>query len=53
MSEYKNKEWLYKLSNGKFGIVAMLVMVIPFTALTLWLYNNQNGAYIFSGFIDF
>lgn len=53
MNEYKNKEWLYKLDNGKTGVFLSLVMVVPFTALTLWLYKSNNAAFIFAGFIDF
>ena len=53
MDKYKNKEWLYKLRNGKIGILLSFVLVIPFTALTLWLYQSNNSAFLFAGFIDF
>ncbi|MCJ7834007.1 hypothetical protein MUB23_01180 [Cuneatibacter sp. NSJ-177] len=53
MNEYKNKEWIYKLGNGKIGIFLSFVIVVPLTALTLWLYKSNNLAFIFAGFIDF
>lgn len=52
MHEYSDREWLYKLENGKKGVFSSLIMAVPFTVFTVWLYKYDNFAFVFAGFID-
>lgn len=45
----ENKQWKYQIRSGKVPVVLMLIMFAAFGGLTAWLYNTDNGAFIFTG----
>ena len=44
-----NIEWKYKIRSGKLPVILTVLMFAVFGGLTAWLYNTNNGAFIFTG----
>ncbi len=45
----KNRDWKYEIGTGKTPVVMTLLMLALFGGLTIWLYQTQNGAFLFTG----
>lgn len=45
----ENQQWKYQIRSGKMPVVLTLIMFAGFCGLTAWLYNTDNGAFIFTG----
>lgn len=45
----ENRQWKYKIRSGKMPVILTLIMFAAFGGLTAWLYNTDNGAFIFTG----
>lgn len=45
----KEECWKYKIKSRKGPVVISLLMFAVFGGITLWLYSNNNGAFIFTG----
>lgn len=45
----ENRQWKYQIRSGKMSVVLMLIMFVAFGGLTVWIYNTDNGAFIFTG----
>lgn len=45
----ENKQWKHEIRAGKMPIVLTFIMFAVFGGFTVWLYNTNNGAFIFTG----
>lgn len=45
----ENQQWKYQIRSSKMPVVLTLIMFAGFCGLTAWLYNTDNGAFIFTG----
>ncbi len=46
--EMENKKPRYKVVNGYTGVILAAILLAVFIAVTLWLYSQNNGAFLFT-----
>lgn len=44
----RNEEYKYKIGYDAKGLIMPIISLIVFGGVTLWLYKNNNGAYLFT-----